>query len=145
MTREDAASNPSPSAATLHYVRLEPNDQRYHFWRVAKRERVPVEHNGKPHTMLSWTELLDPYHPGPCTVEVTLMQAAAYAELRARKLDLERKQAVRPARPGGSDGSLLVTRVRQWQPSERGAARSSAATEDGEADEAALRPTYYSE
>lgn len=73
------------------------------------------------------------------------MQAAAYAELRARKLDLERKQAVRPARPGGSDGSLLVTRVRQWQPSERGAARSSAATEDGEADEAALRPTYYSE
>lgn len=111
MTRDETASIP----ATLHYVRLDPGDQRYHFWRVAKRERVPVDHNGKPHTMLAWTELLDPYRAGPCMVEVTLMLAADYAQLRARRRGLERKLANRPARPGGSDGSLLVTRVRKWQ------------------------------
>ena len=127
MTREDAAS----TAATLHYVRLEPGDQRYHFWRVAKRERVPVEHNGKPHTMLSWTELLDPYQPGPCTVEVTLMVAAAYAELRASKRPQDRKQLVRPFRPGVADGSLLVTRVRKWQSGGPGLTRITAALEDG--------------
>ncbi|HET8984151.1 MAG TPA: hypothetical protein VFN03_00195, partial [Trueperaceae bacterium] len=95
MTREDAASIP----ATLHYVRLEPGDQRYRFWWVAKRERVPVHHDGKPYTMLSWTELLDPYREGPATVEVTLMLAADYAAFRARKRDLERKVSTRPARP----------------------------------------------
>jgi len=111
MTREDAASIP----ATLHYVRLEPGDRRYHFWRLAKRERVPVDHNGKPHTLLSWTELLDPYQPGPSIVEVTLMLAADYAAYRERRRDVERKLAARPARPGSSEGSLLVTRVRKWR------------------------------
>jgi len=109
MNREDAVSIP----ATLHYVRLEPGDKRYHFWRVAKRERVPVDHDGKPHTLLSWTELLDPYRPGPCVVEVTLMLAADYAAFRAERREHDRKLASRPPRPGGSDGSLLVTRVRQ--------------------------------
>jgi hypothetical protein len=111
MTREDAASIP----ATLHYVRLEPGDQRYHFWWLAKRERVPVDHNGKPHTLLSWTELLDPYRPGPYSVEVTLMLAADYAAFREERRGLERTVTTRPARPGGSDGSLLVTRVRKWR------------------------------
>lgn len=128
MTREDAASIP----ATLHYVRLEPGDQRYHFWRVAKRERVPVEHNGKPHTMLSWTELLDPYQAGPCTVEVALMLAVDYAHFRAKRRRLDRKLATRPARPGRSDGSLLVTRVRKWQSGERNSGRTGTAAGDAE-------------
>jgi hypothetical protein len=124
MTREDAASIP----ATLHYVRLEPGDRRYHFWRLAKRERVPVDHDGKPHTLLSWTELLDPYQPGPSIVEVTLMLAADYAAYRQRRRDLERKLAARPARPGSSEGSLLVTRVRKWRGTEGGRAAAGAAT-----------------
>ena len=139
MTREDAAS----TAATLHYVRLEPGDQRYHFWRVAKRERVPVEHNGKPHTMLSWTELLDPYRPGPCTVEVTLMLAAAYAEFRSGRRELDRKRASRPARPGGSDGGQLVTRVRQWRGGEPGATRSATGVEDVDGADGFLRAGDY--
>lgn len=129
MTREDAASIP----ATLHYVRLEPDDRRYHFWRVAKRERVPVEHNGKPHTMLSWTELLDPYQPGPSTVEVTLMLAADYAAFRLKRRGLDRKIALRPARPGDTDGSLLVTRVKRWQGGARKRAQTGRAAVEGEA------------
>lgn len=131
MTREDAASIP----ATLHYVRLDPDDRRYHFWRVAKRERVPVEHNGKPHTMLSWTELLDPYQAGPCTVEVTLMLAADYAAFRAKKRDLDRKSVTRPARPGGLDGSLLVTRVKRWQGGVRKRVQAGRAVVEAEAAE----------
>lgn len=126
MNREDAASIP----ATLHYVRLEPGDRRYHFWWLAKRERVTVEHNGRQHTLLSWTELLDPYRPGPCTVEVTLMLAADYAAFRARRSGLERTRhgalATRPARPGGPDGSLLVTRVRKWRARTRGGPAAAA-------------------
>lgn len=109
------AAAPAARRATLHYVRLEPGDGRTRFWALAKRERVTVEHCGKPHVLVAWTELLDPYRPGPYPVEVTLMRAGDYAELRARHGNPDRELPTRPARPGGAETTMATTDVRRWR------------------------------
>lgn len=109
------AAGAAARRATLHYVRLEPDDCRKRFWALAKRERVTVEHDGKPHVLVAWTELLDPYRAGPYTVEVTLMRAGDYAELRASRGNPDRELPTRPARPGGSETSMATTDVRRWR------------------------------
>ena len=109
------AAAPAARRATLHYVRLEPDDHRKRFWALAKRERVTVEHDGKPHVLVAWTELLDPYRAGPYTVEVTLMRAGDYADLRASRANPDRELPTRPARPGGSETRMATTDVRRWR------------------------------
>ena len=64
---------------TCYYVRLDVNDKRYWHWRLAKRDRLDVFHNGDWYVMLAWTDLLTTKTP---TAEVTLMLRQDFVETR---------------------------------------------------------------
>ncbi|HZJ08263.1 MAG TPA: hypothetical protein VFD39_01085 [Trueperaceae bacterium] len=62
-------------AKTCYYVRLDASDKRYWHWRLAKRDRLDVFHEGRWHVMLAWTDLLTTTTP---TAEVALMLRTDY-------------------------------------------------------------------